>query len=44
VSPAFQDAAETRAYFSVRGVDVTGEEQTKAATALKFFSDELRGA
>jgi hypothetical protein len=43
VSPAFQDAAETRAP-QRPGVDVTGEEQTKTATALKFFSDELRGA
>jgi hypothetical protein len=43
-SEAFQVAAETRAFLSDRGIDVTGEQQTKTATALKYFSDELRGA
>lgn len=41
-SEAFQVAAEARAFLSDRGVDVTGEQQTKTATALTFFSDELR--
>jgi hypothetical protein len=41
-SQAFQAAAETRAFLSDRGVDLGGEQQTKTATALQFFSDELR--
>lgn len=43
-SEAFQAAAETRAFLSDRGVDLTGEQQTKTATALAFFADELRSA
>jgi hypothetical protein len=43
-SEAFQVAAESRAFLNDRGVDVTGEQQTKTATALKFFSSELRKA
>jgi hypothetical protein len=43
-SEAFQVAAETKAFLGDRGVDLTGEQQTKTATALKFFSNELRGA
>jgi hypothetical protein len=39
---AFQVAAEARAFLSDRGIDVTGEQQTKTATALKFFSEELK--
>jgi len=39
---AFQVAAETKAFLTDRGVDITGEQQTKTATALKFFSEELR--
>jgi hypothetical protein len=39
---AFQVAAEARSFLSDRGVDLAGEQQTKTATALKFFSDELR--
>jgi hypothetical protein len=39
---AFQAAAETRAFLDSRGVDLTGEQQTKTASALTFFSDELR--
>ena len=38
---AFQVAAEAKAFLGERGVDLTGEQQTKTATALKFFSDEL---
>ena len=40
---AIQVAAETRAYLDKRGVNLTGEQQTKTATALKFFSAELAG-
>jgi hypothetical protein len=39
---AFQVAAEVRAFLSDRGVDLTGEQQTKTRTALEFFSAELR--
>jgi hypothetical protein len=39
---AFQVAAETRSFLADRGVDVTGEQQTKTATALEFFSNEAR--
>jgi hypothetical protein len=42
-SEEFQVAAETRAYLSYRGIDLSGEQATKTATALKFFSDELKG-
>jgi hypothetical protein len=38
----FQVAAESRAYLEGRGVDLSGEQQTKTATALKFFADELK--
>ena len=38
----FQVAAEARAFLGTRGVDLSGEQQTKTATALKFFSEELR--
>ena len=41
---AFQAAAETKAFLSDRGVDLTGEQQTKTATALKYFASELRSA
>jgi hypothetical protein len=41
---AFQVAAETKAFLSDRGVDLHGEQQTKTATALKFFSEELRAS
>lgn len=37
-SDAFQAAAETRAYLSEHGVDLTAEQQTKTKTALKFFA------
>jgi hypothetical protein len=39
---AFQVAAETRSFLVERGVNVTGEQQTKTATALRFFAEELR--
>ena len=41
---AFQAAAEARAFLHDRGVDLTGQQQTKTATALKFFASELRSA
>jgi hypothetical protein len=41
-SEAFQAAAETRAFLASRGVDLSGEQQTKTAAALGFFSRELR--
>ena len=34
----FQVAAETRGFLSERGVDLSGEQQTKTKTALEFFS------
>jgi hypothetical protein len=39
---AFQVAAETRAYLSGRGVNLSGEQQTKTRTALEYFAKELR--
>jgi len=41
---AFAVAAETKAYLSGRGIDVTGEQQTKTRTALEFFARELAAA
>jgi len=41
---AFQVAAETRAYLSDRGVNLSGEQQTKTRTALEYFAKELRRA
>ncbi len=38
---AFQVAAETRAYLSGRGVNLSGEQQTKTRTALEYFAAEL---
>jgi hypothetical protein len=38
---AFQVAAETRAYLAERGVEISGEQQTKTRTALEFFSKKL---
>ena len=35
---AFQVAAETRAFLTRNGVDLSGEQQTKTLKALKFFS------
>jgi hypothetical protein len=40
-SEMFQVAAETRAFLAERGVDVTGAQQTKTATALSFFAQNL---
>jgi hypothetical protein len=41
-SEAFQVAAETRAFLSQRGVDLTGEQQTKTKKALQYFSKRLQ--
>jgi hypothetical protein len=39
---AFQVAAETRAFLTASGIDLSGEQQTKTRTALEFFSDRSR--
>ena len=41
---AFGVAAETRAFLAEQGVDLSGEQQTKTSTALKFFSGNLKAA
>ena len=41
---AFQVAAETKAFLSERGVNLSGEQQTKTRTALEFFAHELHSA
>lgn len=41
---AFQAAVETRAYLAQRGVDLSGEQQTKTRRALEFFSARLARA
>lgn len=38
---AFQVAAESRAYLAGRGVDLSGDQQTKTRTALEYFSSQL---
>jgi len=38
---AFEAAAEARAFLVERGVELSGEQQTKTRTALEFFSREL---
>jgi hypothetical protein len=38
----FQVAAEARAFLEERGVDLSGEQQTKTATALRFFAAALK--
>ena len=42
-SEAFQVAAEAGAFLTRHGIDMGGEQQTKTATALEFFSQELAG-
>jgi hypothetical protein len=39
---AFQVATESRAFLSGKGIDLSGEQQTKTRTALTFFSKELQ--
>lgn len=41
---AFEVAAEARVFLSDKGVDVSGEQQTKTKAALQFFSKELTAA
>ena len=41
-SEAFQVAAETRAFLTERGVDLTGEQETKTKKALEYFSKQLQ--
>ena len=43
-SEAFQTAAEGRMLLTGRGVDLTGEQQTKTKTALQHFSKQLATA
>jgi hypothetical protein len=40
----FQVAAEARAFLEGHGVDLSGEQQTKTATALKYFAAALKAA
>jgi len=37
---AFQVAAETRAFLAQRGVDLSGEQETKTRKALEYFARE----
>lgn len=39
---AFQVAAETRAFLAERGVDLSGEQETKTRKALEFYSKRLQ--
>jgi hypothetical protein len=39
---AFDVAARTRAFLTERGVDISGEQQTKTRTALEYFSQAAR--
>jgi hypothetical protein len=39
---AFQVAAETRAFLAGRGIDVSGEQQTKTHKALEYFAEGLK--
>jgi len=41
---AVQVATESRAFMNDRGIDLTGEQATKTASALNFFAAELRDA
>lgn len=43
-SEAFQVAAETRAFLSGRGIDLSGKQETKTRKALEFFSERLQTA
>jgi hypothetical protein len=39
---AFQVAAESRSYLAGKGVNLTGAQQTKTRTALRYFQSELK--
>jgi hypothetical protein len=41
---AFQVAVEARAFLLSKGVDLSGEQQTKTKTALEFFSDARKAS
>ena len=41
-SEAFDVAAESRAFLTQRGVDLTGEQETKTKKALTYFSKQLK--
>ena len=41
-SDAFQVAAETRVFLTQKGVELTGEQQTKTKKALEYFSERLQ--
>jgi hypothetical protein len=41
-SEAFQVAVEARAFLAKRGIDVTGDQQTKTRKALDFFTKQAR--
>jgi hypothetical protein len=41
VGEAFQVSLESKAFLRKRGVDLSGEQQTKTKTALEFFSKSL---
>jgi hypothetical protein len=41
---AFDVAAESLAFLASQGVDLSGEQQTKTSTALKYFSRNLKAA
>ena len=41
-SETFQVAAETRAFLTQKGVELTGEQQTKTKKALEYFSTRLQ--
>jgi hypothetical protein len=43
-SEAFMAAAETRAFLSGRGIDLSGEQQTKTVKALEFFAARAKTA
>ena len=43
-SEAFQVAAETRAFLTGHGIDLSGEQETKTKKALQFFAKRLKAA
>ncbi len=42
-SEAFQVVAESKAFLAGRGIELSGDQQTKTRTALTFFANELVG-
>ncbi len=41
-SEAFQVSAETRAFLTTRGIDLSGEQETKTKKALDYFAKQLQ--